>query len=130
MSSPGRWPQPGSPNTGAGRETIVRPTVWRRVLALAGAALIISTAFANFAAASELVTAELIGTVNDVTVQQGASSPFTISLSATGSASCAITSASPSTARVDTVFALSSGGVLSAGTLSSAMSFYSNGIVG
>ncbi len=73
---------------------------------------------------AELVTAELTGTVNDVTVTQGSTANFTISLSATGAIKCVATAASPATAKVHTVFSLSGTGVLSSGTFSALFNFF------
>jgi hypothetical protein len=73
---------------------------------------------------AELVTAELTGTVNDVTVTQGSTANFTISLSATGAIKCVATPASPATAKVHTVFSLSGTGVLSSGTFSALFNFF------
>ncbi len=50
--------------------------------------------------------------------RQGATANFTISLSATGNISAAITSAAPSTAKVKTVYSLGATGTLSSSTLS------------
>jgi hypothetical protein len=96
-------------------------------------ALVAMTAFFTVAAMSvafgaELITAEVAGTSNDVTVTQGASSPFNITLTASGAISCAITSGSPSTAKVDTSFAVSSAGSVSSTTPSSAYAFFSDGV--
>src|SRR6266516_833140 len=96
--------------------------------AIAALATLVVLSTASLASAAELVTAELTGTVNDVTVQQGASAGFTIDVSATGAIACSITSSSPSTATVDTAFSLNSAGTLSSGTPSSALSFFSDGV--
>jgi hypothetical protein len=98
-------------------------------------ALVAMTAFFTIAAMSvalgaELVTAEVAGTSNDVTVTQGTASSFNITLTATGAISCAITSSSPSTAKVDTSFDISSGGSVTAGTPSSEYDFFSDGVGG
>jgi hypothetical protein len=76
---------------------------------------------------AELVTAELTGVSNDVTVTQGSSANFTISLSATGNISSLITAASPSTARVKTAYALNGSGVLTSTSFSADFSFFSSG---
>jgi plastocyanin len=73
---------------------------------------------------AELITAELTPVVNDVTVTQGSSASFTISLSATGKISDLITAASPATARVTTAYSLSSSGALTSTTFSSNFSFF------
>ncbi len=92
-----------------------------------GAVLAALTLGVVMASGAELVTAELDATVNDVTVEQGTTATFTISLSATGNISAAITSAAPSTARVRTVYSLSSTGVLSSSALSAPFNFFSAG---
>ena len=79
---------------------------------------------------AELVTAELTGIVNEVTVTQGSSANFTISLSATGAIKCVATAANPATAKVHTVFSISAGGVLSSTTLSSAFDFFGGAVIG
>jgi hypothetical protein len=73
---------------------------------------------------AELVTAELAGTVNDVTVTQGSTANFTVSLSATGAIQCAATLAAPATAKVHTEFSISAGGAVSSSTFSAAFSFF------
>jgi hypothetical protein len=73
--------------------------------------------------AAEVVTTELTETVNDVTVTQGSSTSFTISVSATGKLDPLITSSSPSTAKVKTSYSLI-GGALSSSTFSSALNFF------
>ncbi len=97
---------------------------WSLVIGTLLAALALGTVMASGA---ELVTAELDATVNDVTVEQGTTANFTISLSATGVISAAITSAAPSTARVRTDYSLNSAGSLSSSTLSSSFNFFSSG---
>jgi hypothetical protein len=95
--------------------------------------LIIGTIFAALsvgalsASGAELVTAELVAPNNDVTVTQGTTANFTISVTATGKIDSTITSGNPSTATVDTVYSLDSGGALTSGTPSSSMSFWSSG---
>ncbi|HEX9124147.1 MAG TPA: PxKF domain-containing protein [Actinomycetota bacterium] len=86
-----------------------------------------TVALAGIVSAAELVTAEVTGTVNDVTVTQGSSANFTIDVYATGAIACTVASGSPSTATVDTVYFLDSGGALSTGTPSSSMAFFSDG---
>jgi len=73
---------------------------------------------------AELVTSEVTGATNDVTVVQGgASVPSTINLTATGNISSLITSSNPSTAKVNTVFTFTNG-TLTSGTPSSALNFF------
>src|SRR5262245_35509620 len=76
------------------------------------------------ASAAELVTAELTGTVNDVTVTQGSSASFTISLSATGKIASINTSGNPSTATVNTSYSLAASGALSSSSPSSVLNFF------
>jgi hypothetical protein len=98
---------------------------WSLVIVTAMTALAVGAVVASGA---EVVTAEVTGTTNDVTVTQGSSTNSTINISATGAIDCSATSASPSTATVDTSYALSSTGAVTASTPSSAMSFYSDGV--
>ncbi len=72
----------------------------------------------------ELVTAEVVGAANDVTVAQGATANFTIQINATGPIQCTATAANPATATVRTVFAISSSGALSSSTPSAPMAFF------
>src|SRR6266545_528 len=89
--------------------------------------LIIGTLFATLtfgavmASGAELVTAEVTGTMNDVTVTQGSSVASSIDVYATGAIGCTITSSNPSTATVDTLYALDSSGNLSTSSPSSSM---------
>jgi hypothetical protein len=92
-------------------------------LIVAAALLIGSVAYS-----SELVTAEVDGTANDVTVTQGATQGFNIALTATGATSCSITSPNASTATVDTVYSISNAGALSHGSPSASKKFYSDGV--
>lgn len=94
---------------------------WSLVIGIVLAALMLGAVVASGA---ELVTAEVDGTANDVTVTQGSSANFTIKVSATGNVSCAQTSGSPSTAKVNTSFAISNAGVLASSTPSSALDFW------
>jgi len=79
---------------------------------------------------AELVTAELTVPVNDVTVTQGTTANFTISLSATGAIKCVATAGNPATARVHTVFSISAAGVVSSSTPSGAFNFFGGTSVG
>lgn len=73
----------------------------------------------------ELLTAELVGTANDVTVEQGTTANFTISVSSPGQPlKCSATILNPATATVRTVYALSATGVLSSSTPSSPLAFF------
>ncbi|HEV2070792.1 MAG TPA: PxKF domain-containing protein [Acidimicrobiales bacterium] len=71
------------------------------------------------ASAAELLTAELEGTANQVTVEQGKSQNFNISLSASGSVACGSTH----TAKVHQSYAISAAGAVSSQTLSAGVSF-------
>jgi hypothetical protein len=95
-----------------------------RLSLILGAIVASVTLGAVMASGAELVTAELDGTANDVTVVQGSSANFSIKLTATGKISSSITASTPSTAKVDTVYSLDGSGTLSAGTLSAPKSFY------
>jgi hypothetical protein len=90
-------------------------------------AAVFTIAMMGVVSAAELVTAELAGTANDVTVTQGSSSNFNIDVSATGAIDCDVDAANPSTATVDTAYSFNSSGTLSTSTPSSSMAFYSNG---
>jgi hypothetical protein len=72
----------------------------------------------------ELITGEIVGVVNDVTVTQGATANFTIQVSAADPIKCTATQASPATATVRTVFAISATGVVSSSTPSTPMAFF------
>lgn len=91
-------------------------------------AVVLAMLLTSMALAAELVTAEVTGIANDVTVTQGTSVTSTINLSATGAIDCTITSANASTATVDTSYSLNSSGALTTGSPSSAFKFYSNGV--
>jgi hypothetical protein len=108
-----------------------RPIVMRRgprSIGVAGMMAFILILAAGIALSSELVTAEVVGTTNDVTVTQGTSENFNIALTASGATDCSITSSNASTATVRTVYSLSNAGVLSHSTPSSSNKFYSNGV--
>jgi hypothetical protein len=87
----------------------------RALVVTASASLIMATSL--FAA--ELLTSELDGTANDVSVAQGGTTNFTISVSASGNAACGSTH----TATVRTVFGISAAGAVSSSTPSSALNF-------
>jgi len=97
------------------------------IVAAVTAATMIAAMTASMASAAELVTAEVTNSTNDVTVTQGTSTTSTIALSATGAIDCTVTSGSPSTAKVDTSYALDGTGALTASSLSSAFNFFSDG---
>jgi hypothetical protein len=85
--------------------------------------LVLTAVVAN---AAELSTAELQGTTNNVTVEQGQTLTFPISLWATGTIRCSATPANPATARVDTTYEVSVAGVVTSTTLSAAVPFYAD----
>ena len=91
-------------------------------------AIAAAVALAGSSFGAELVTAEVTGIANDVTVTQGSSATSTINLSATGAISCSITSSNPATATVDTSYSISSGGVVSSSTPSAAKNFFSDDV--
>jgi hypothetical protein len=72
----------------------------------------------------ELVTGELAGVVNDVTVTQGSQAAFTINVSGTGPIRCTLTAATPATATVRTAFAISAAGVVTSSNPSASMAFF------
>jgi hypothetical protein len=73
----------------------------------------------------ELLTAELVGTANDVTVTQGTTANFTILVSSAGQPlKCSATILNPATATVRTVYTLSAAGVLSSSTPSTPLAFF------
>jgi hypothetical protein len=74
---------------------------------------------------AELLTTELVGAVNDVTVTQGTTANFTIRLSASGAIKCSADVLHPATATVRTAYSLSAGGVLSSSTPSAPLAFFS-----
>ena len=94
-----------------------------RLSLILGSILAVLALGAVVASGAELVTAEVDGTANDVTVTQGSSANFSIKVSATNKIDNAITAASPATAKVNTSYTLT-GGVLSSSTPSSAMDFF------
>lgn len=89
--------------------------------ALVAAATLTSTA--GLVSAAELVTAELQGDVNDVTVTQGQSANFAISLSATGNAACGSTH----TAKVHAQYDVGATGAVTSNTLSDGKAFSAPG---
>jgi len=104
---------------------ITKTSRWGLVITAALAAVALAAVIASGA---ELQTSELDGTANDVTVTQGSSTNFNISLDAVGSISNAITAANPSKASVKTNYSLNSAGTLSTGTTFSAeKKFYASG---
>ena len=68
--------------------------------------------------------------MNDVTVTQGSSQTFTIDISADGAIKCAATPLNPATAKVHTVFSISSTGSQSSSTLSTAFNFFGGAPLG
>jgi len=100
-----------------------RPAALARAVAIV-AALVVLVAVS--ASAAELVTAELTGTVNNVTVEQGQTVTFSISLTATGTIRCAATPSNPATAKVDTHYAVAAAGSVSSDTPSAPAGFYAD----
>jgi hypothetical protein len=100
---------------------------WSLVLGSIFAAL---TLGAVLASGAELVTAEVTGTLNDVTVTQGSSTSSSINLTATGAIACTITSLTPATATVNTSYSLSSSGSVTSSAPSAAKNFFSDGVAG
>lgn len=95
--------------------------VVRRAFALS---LVAVSLLAVAARAAELVEAEMDGTANAVTVEQGGSASFTVKVKATGSIRCSATPENPATARLDTVFSIASGGTVSSSNPSAPLAFY------
>lgn len=91
----------------------------RTIQQLSASVAIAVLALALPASAAELVTAELEGTANEVTVEQGKSQTFNISLSATGSVACGSTH----TAKVHQSYAVGGAGAVSSQTLSDPVHF-------
>jgi hypothetical protein len=100
-----------------------RPVALARAVAVVAAFVVL---VAVSASAAELVTAELDGTVNNVSVEQGQTATFQISLNATGTIRCASTPANPATAKVDTHYVVDTTGAVSSDTASSAIPFYAD----
>ncbi len=87
-------------------------------------AIVMMVMLGGIGIAAELITAEVTGTANDVTVIQGGGTvPSTILVSATGSISSLITSSSPSTAKVNTSYTFI-GGALVSSTPSDPLNFF------
>src|SRR5258707_15412176 len=101
----------------------LRPVALARAVAVVVAFVVF---IAVSASAAELVTAELTGTVNNVTVEQGQTVSFSISLTATGTIRCAATSSNPATAKVDIHYAVDASGLTSSDTSSAAKAFYAD----
>ncbi len=80
------------------------------------------TAFAD----AELLTAEVAGTANDVTVEAGKTANFTISVTASGNIANTVTTSAPSTATVRTQYSINNAGALSSSTPSSSLNFFAS----
>jgi hypothetical protein len=93
-----------------------------RLLLLILVGLVASSTVTAVALSAELTVAELDSTVNHVTVEQGGSSNFTISLSASGNVACD----SSHTAKVHTAYSVDAAGSVSSNTLSAAKTFTSS----
>jgi hypothetical protein len=98
----------------------------RKVLLSVFLALAVSATVTGIALSAEVVTAELDGVTNQVTVEQGGSANFTISLSATGNVACG----SSHTASVHTVFSVNSAGAVSSSTFGAAKTFTASSVPG
>jgi hypothetical protein len=72
----------------------------------------------------EMLTSELAGVANDVTVTQGSQATFTINVSSSGNIRCVATPSNPAWAKVRTAFAISAAGVLTSGTDSVQLDFF------
>jgi hypothetical protein len=106
----------------SGKRSGVGRTLARVLVLVAG--LLVLTAIV--AGAAELNTAELDGTANNVTVEQGQTVQFSISLWATGTIRCTATSSNPATAKVDTVYNVSATGSVTSNTPSDPVPFYAD----
>src|SRR5258708_2389150 len=105
------------------RPVVFRPVAFARAVAVVVALVVL---IAVSASAAELATAELTGTVNNVTVEQGQTVTFSISLSATGTIRCAATPSNPATAKVDVHYAVDAAGSTSSDTASAPKPFYAD----
>jgi hypothetical protein len=106
---------------------LTRPAGFGSKVVRAGAIALAMLVLAALAAgAAELTTAELTGTANNVTVEQGQTVTFQISLSATGTIRCAATPANPATAKVDTHYVIDPAGAVTSDTPSAAKPFYAD----
>ena len=104
-----------------------RPNGLRSKIARAAGVVLILVVLAAVAAnAAELATAELSGTVNNVTLEQGQTVSFQISLTASGTIRCSATQASPATAKVDVHYAVDGVGTVTSDTPSEPMPFYAD----
>jgi len=106
---------------------LARPLGLRSKIARATGVVVAVLVLAAVAAhAAELVTSELNGTVNNVTVEQGQTVTFQISLSATGTIRCAATPVNPATAKVDVHYVVDAAGTVTSDTPSAAVPFYAD----
>jgi hypothetical protein len=105
------------------RPTDFRPVALARAIAIVAAFVVL---VAVSASAAELVSSQLSGMVNNVTVEQGQTVTFQISLSATGTIRCAATPAKPATSKVDTHYVVDGTGVVSSDTPSAPAPFYAD----
>jgi len=96
---------------------------FRRALTIVAAS---SIALAAAAYAAEVHAAELEGTTNEVTVEQGSSTTFTMSLSATGMIRCIATASNPATAAVPGSYAIGAAGGVTTGALADPVPFYAD----
>jgi hypothetical protein len=105
------------------RPIVSRLRVCGRALAVFSAFMILAAATAH---AAVLITAELQGDFNYVTVEQGQTVTFPISLSAIGTIRCTATRSNPATAKVDTKYSIDGSGTATSNTLSAALPFYAD----
>jgi len=109
------------------RPSVSRLRVCARALVVFSALMILAAATAH---AAVLITAELEGDFNYVTVEQGQTVTFPISLSAIGTIRCTATRSNPATAKVDTKYAIDGSGTATSNTLSAALPFYADPFCG
>ena len=104
-----------------------RPLRLRSKIARAAGVVVALVVLAAIAAnAAELVTAELNGTVNNVTIEQGQTVTFPISLTATGTIRCSATPVNPATAKVDLHYVVDALGGVTSDTPSAPVPFYAD----
>jgi hypothetical protein len=72
----------------------------------------------------EMLTSELAGAANDVTVTQGSQATFTINVNSSGNIRCVATPSNPAWAKVRTVFDISAAGVLTSSIDSTQLDFF------
>ncbi|HLW16163.1 MAG TPA: PxKF domain-containing protein [Actinomycetota bacterium] len=106
---------------------MTRPLGLKSKVARAAGVVVALVVLAAIAAnAAELTTAELSGMVNNVTVEQGQTVSFQISLTATGTIRCSATPVNPATAKVDVHYLVDAFGGVSSDTPSAPARFYAD----